>query len=100
MSKTEFMVSGSRQRLYTFDSAAVLVINGAPVKQVKSTKSLGLNINEHLLWSVHVDAISKRIASGLGALERIRPFVPLSAMHTILFQIFFSFIAHSYIFKK
>ena len=71
MSKTEFMVTGSRQRLYTFDSAPVLSINGAPVKQVESTKLLGLNIDEHLSWSVHVDAISKKIASGLGALKRI-----------------------------
>ena len=40
MSKTEFMVIGSRQRLYTFDNAPVLTIEGAPIKQVKSTKSL------------------------------------------------------------
>ena len=53
MSKTEFIVIGSRQRLYTFDSAPVLLINGAPVKQVESTKLLGLNIDEHLSWSVH-----------------------------------------------
>jgi hypothetical protein len=57
MSKTEFMVIGSRQRLYTFDNAPVLTIGGAPIKQVKSTKSLGLHIDEHLSWSVHVDAI-------------------------------------------
>ena len=63
MSKTEFMVIGSRQRLYTFDNAPVLTIEGAPIKQVKSTKSLGLHIDEHLSWSVHVDAISKKIAS-------------------------------------
>jgi hypothetical protein len=83
MSKTEFMVIGSRQRLYTFDNAPVLTIEGAPIKQVKSTKSLGLHIDEHLSWSVHVDAISKKIASGIGALKRIRPFVPRTTLHTI-----------------
>ena len=87
MSKTEFMVIGSRQRLYTFDSASVLLINGAPVKQVESTKLLVLNTDEHLSWSVHVDAISKKIASGLGALKRIRPFVPLSTLHTIFYSL-------------
>jgi hypothetical protein len=50
---------------------------------VKSTKSLGLHIDEHLSWSVHVDAISKKIASGIGALKRIRPFVPRTTLHTI-----------------
>jgi hypothetical protein len=48
MSKTDFMVIGSRQRLYTFDNAPVLTIEGAPIEQVKSTKSLGLHIDEHL----------------------------------------------------
>jgi hypothetical protein len=84
MSKTEFMVIGSRQRLHTFDNAPVLTIEGAPIKQVKSTKSLDLHIDEHLSWSVHVDAISKKIASGIGALKRIRPFVPRTTLHTIL----------------
>lgn len=60
MSKTEFVVTGGRQRLYTFDSSPELRIDGVPVKQVKSTKSLGLNIDEHLSWSVHIDAISKK----------------------------------------
>ncbi len=64
MSKTEFMVIGSRQRLYTFDNAPVLTIEGAPIKQVKSTKSLGLHIDERLSWSVHAcyNAISKKMA--------------------------------------
>ncbi len=62
MTKTEFMVIGSRQRLYTFDNAPVLIIEGTPIKQVKSTKSRGLHIDEYLSWSVHVDAISKKIA--------------------------------------
>ncbi len=60
MSKTEFMVIGSRQRLDTFDKAPVLTIEGAPIKQVKSTKSLDLHIDEHISWSVHVDAISQK----------------------------------------
>ncbi len=65
-------------------------IEGAPIKQVKSTKSLGLHIDEHLSWSVHVDAISKKIASGIGALKRIRPFVPRTTLHAI----FHSLIQH------
>ncbi len=34
MYKTEFMVIGSRLRLYTFDNAPVLTIEGARIKQV------------------------------------------------------------------
>ena len=80
------MVIESRH-LYTFDSAPVFLINGAPVKQVERTKLLGLNIDEHLSWSIHVDVISKKIASGLGALKRIMPFVPLSTLHTVFYSL-------------
>ena len=36
-SKTEFILIGSRQRLNTFHSSPVLVIDGAPIEQVSST---------------------------------------------------------------
>ena len=39
-SKTEFMLIGSRQRLSTFYNPPSLMIDGAPITQVTSTKSL------------------------------------------------------------
>ena len=75
-SKTEFMLIGSRQRISTFDSSPSLIIDGTPVKRVTHTKSLGVNIDENLSWSVHIDTISKKIASGIGAIKRMRAFVP------------------------
>ena len=70
------MLIGSRQRISTFDSSPSLIIDGTPVKRVTHTKSLGVNIDENLSWSVHIDAISKKIASGIGAIKRMRAFVP------------------------
>lgn len=82
-SKTEFMLIGSRQRLRTLDNAPSLVIDEVPVKQVFSTKSLGVHIDENLSWNVHIDKLCKKIASGIGALKRIRPFVPHSTLQSI-----------------
>ena len=75
-SKTEFMLIGSRQRLRSFVHSPSLKIDGVQISQVPSTKSLGVYIDENLASNVHIENLSKKIASGIGALERIRPFVP------------------------
>ena len=73
IAKTEFMVIGSRRRLATFDDHELCVtVNGASVKQVKSAKTLGITLDENLTWRNHVDAITKKISSGIGALKRVR----------------------------
>ncbi len=81
--KTEFMLIGSRQRINTFQSTPLLAINNVPVKQVSHTKSLGVHI-ENLSWNVHIEKLCKKVASGIGALKRIRPYVvPFTTMQLI-----------------
>ena len=76
-SKTEFMLIGSRQRLRSFVyQSPSLKIGGAQISQMPSTKSLGIYIDENLTSNVHIENLSKKIASGIGALKRIRPIVP------------------------
>ena len=65
-------------RLRTLDQSPVLAIDNSPVSQllVASTKSLGVHVNEDLSWNTHITIISKKVASGIGALKRCHPFVP------------------------
>ena len=77
------MLFGSRQRINTFQSTPLLAINNVPVKQVSHTKFLGIHIDENLSWNVHVEKLSKKVASGIGALKRIRPYVPFPIMQLI-----------------
>ena len=71
------MLIGSRQRLRSFvRHSPSLNIGGAQISQVPSTKSLGIYIDENLTWNVHIENLSRKIASGIGAVKRIRPFVP------------------------
>ena len=74
-SKMEFMLIGSRQRLQTFYTPPSLFIDNAPIHQVVSTKSLGVQVDENLSWNVHIDNVAKKIASGIGILIRSRSFV-------------------------
>ena len=40
-----------------------------------------LIIDEQLSWKEHIHAISKKVASSIGALKRVRPFI---SMHTAI----------------
>ena len=82
-SKTEFMLIGSRQRIKTLQTVPLLAINGVPVRQVAHTKSLGTYIDENLSWNVHVEKLCKKVASGISALKRIRPFASPNTMQLI-----------------
>ena len=82
-SKTEFMLIGSRQKLNTLQSAPSLAIDGHPVSQVSQTKSLGVKIDDNLFWTAHINDLTKKIASGINALKRIRSFVPTTTLKLI-----------------
>ena len=77
-SKTEFMLIGSGQRLNTFDNAATIGIDGAPIKPVPVSNCMGVHIDENLSWTVHIKTISKKIVSGIG-----RTFVPQKTVQFI-----------------
>ena len=71
--KTEFMLNGSRQKLSTLSNPLELSIDNVPMEHVSSVKSLG----------IFIDKLSKQVASGIGAIKRIRSFVPPSTLHYI-----------------
>ena len=81
--KTEFMLIGSRQKLSTLSSQPELSIDNVPIEKVTSVKSLGIFIDENLRWQTHIDKLSEKIASGIGAVKRIRDFVPTPTLHCI-----------------
>ena len=53
----------------------ILHCNLLSIRNVLSIKHLGISIDENLTWQTHIDKLSKKIASGIGAIKRIRPFV-------------------------
>ena len=83
MTKPEFMLIGSRQRLCTLTVPPRPSINGSPIEQVTTAKSLGVLIDDNLSWRNHIDKLTMKIASGIGAIKRIRHLVPYMASHSI-----------------
>ncbi len=78
IAKTEFMTIGSRQKIRAIDDEIIIKINEREINRVDSVKSLGVYIDNHLAWTTHIDKISKKIASAIGALKRIRPYITTS----------------------
>ena len=83
LTKTGFMLIGSRQKLKNLPISPTFEINGTQISRVDVTKSLGVLIDENLNWSNHIDSISKKISSGIGAIKRIRHCVPPVALQKI-----------------
>ena len=80
LTKTEFMLVASRQKLSTFSVIPSFSINDHPVKQVSSVKSLGVHIDQNMSWECHIQNICKKIASALGAIKRIRHLIPFNIL--------------------
>ena len=50
MTKTEFLLIGSKQRLLNSTVNPTATINQFPIKQVSTVKSLGVHIDENRTW--------------------------------------------------
>ena len=83
LTKMEFLLIGSRQRLSNLPENPSIKINQIPVEQVSTTKSLGVHIDQNLNWEFQIKEISKKIASGVSAIKRIRDFVPREILLTV-----------------
>ena len=76
MTKTEFMLIGSRQRLSTVTVSPTLAINDFRVTQVATAKSLGVTIDDNLDWGSYIEKIIFKVSSGIGTIKQVRHLVP------------------------
>ena len=80
--KTDFMVISACQKLQSLNDKTINVnVEGFKINQTDHSKTLGLNIDDDLSWKEHIHAISKKVASSIGAPKRVRPFI---SMHTAI----------------
>ena len=85
VAKTELMIIGSRQRLSVQNEDVEIRIDDQIIKKVGHTKSLGVTIDAQLTWCKHVEEISKKVSSAIGALIYMYVciyVVPRSTMNT------------------
>ena len=94
VSKTEYMIIGSRHKLGKIDKDPVIKIGSETVNWVHTSKSLGVIIDDKLKWEDQIDSISKKVSRGIGAIKLIKPYVPkkcLSQVYNALVQPYFDY---------
>ena len=62
----------------------MLIINRSPVSHTTFTKSLVVYFDHNLCWNVHVDNLSKKIASGIGMLKLSRAFFSSDTLQNVI----------------
>ena len=84
MTKTEFKLNGSRQKLNNLPSLASLNVNNVLIKHSHSSKPLGVLIDENLTSESHVDTIIHYIKENCVWLP-INHCFPPAALHAVYY---------------
>ena len=74
------MLISSRQRVSTLAVSPTITICDNQVSQVTTAKLLGVTIENKLDWSSHIAKLTKKVASGIGPIKRIRHLVPQATL--------------------
>ena len=80
--KSKLIFIGSSYNLNNKNTAQPVVVNNIPVSRTDTHKCLGVQIAEKLSWDSHIAMICKKTSAGIGAMRRIKPFVPVVPVGT------------------
>ena len=82
-SKSKLMFIGSSYNLNNKNIEQPVVVNNIPVSRTDTHKCLGVQIDEKLSWDSHIDMICKKTSAGIGAMRRIKAFVPVDTLEKV-----------------
>ena len=91
--KTEFVIFRSKSK--TLNSVPFLKLNGKKLFPSSSVKYLGVHLDEHLDWKIHIDSIASKLKRANGALSKLRHFIPLKSLINIYHALFASHIRYA-----
>ena len=75
------MIIGSRQRISNLVlTDPKIELDESVIKRVHKSKTLGVIIDEHLLWNHQIQNIVTKASKGIGMMRRIKQFVPKSTL--------------------
>ena len=72
----EYILIGSRQRLNDIQIEPKIKLGDTEVNRVSETKTLGIVVDDQLLWKNFVDTTITKVSKGIGMLRRMKPYVP------------------------
>ena len=75
ISKTNYIIFTSKGKSYN-KNVSNIQIDGNNLQKVNKTKFLGIVIEEHLNWAMHISHLCNIIARNIGILQKLRYFIP------------------------
>ena len=73
------MVFHFRQRQLQHNSFNLL-INNQPIERVNSFNFLGLILDQHMTWNVHIQSTSHKISRTIGVMNRLKHYLPMEIL--------------------
>ncbi len=64
------------------------------IKQVVSTKFLGIHIDKQLQWDIHINYITQKIASGCYAINAVKRYLSRHNLKTLYYSLVHSYISY------
>ena len=59
------------------------LLNDVAVSRTNTYKCLGVEIDEKLSWEEHIETICNKASAGIGAIRRVKSYVPVDTLQTI-----------------
>ena len=92
LSKTNYIIFHSRTKKITDDLS--LSFNNNSIARVSSCKFLGVVIDEHLTWSLHIANIKNKISKNIGIISRIRNFIDTKTALMLYYSMVYPYLTY------
>ena len=69
-------------------------LNGISIQRVKSTKFLGVIIDEHVKWSEHIMSIKSKMAKGIGILYKAKKILPITTIKDMYYTFVYPYLVY------
>ncbi len=77
------MLIGSGKRLRHIRNYPIIKIRDHIIKRAYKKTVLGLEIDDKLQWTKHVDKQTKKISCSIAMLRKVKPYVPQATLQTM-----------------
>ena len=77
------MFIGTSYQTNQIDDKRSIYLDGCKLTRVAEAKFLGITLDSNLTWIPHINAISKKCSKNLGVLNKVKHFLPETAMYQL-----------------
>ena len=89
--KTHFMIF-SLKKSVTVESE--ILLNNTAIKQVPSTKFLGVYIDSKLSWKDHIVYVKNKISKGIGIINKTRKYFDQNTLRTLYYSFVYPYVTY------